>query len=207
VFLRANRLEGLPLVGYGSLLNQASAARTIHPSARRQPVTALGARRVFNHRLDNETLRRYGAIDKRRDPGSVVDPRAIAALNVIATGQPEDTLNGVLFEVPAADIPGLCGREEGYDLAPVVCVDFGLPAGGRFPAYILTCPDEPRGGFRRTDNGLTPHWPYLEVCLEGARAVSREFYEVFLATTFLADGRTSLAEWAPELASRRQAGT
>jgi hypothetical protein len=39
----------------------------------------------------------------------------------------------------------------------------------------------------------------LEVCLEGARQISRAFLEEFVTSTFLADGRTTLAEWDPSL--------
>ena len=186
-FLETRGLSSLPLIGYGSLLNRRSARLTISdPDAQRRAVVAFGVRRVFDYVLDDESLRRYGPVD---------DPRAIAALNAIATSRVEDTVNGVLCLVSRADIHPLRLRELGYNLTPVECVDFDDRMGARSRAYILTCPDDPPDGVRRRADKIAPHPAYLQVCIEGAREISSEFLDEFLSSTFLADGRTRLAEW------------
>lgn len=190
-FLETWGLSSLALIGYGSLLNRRSARLTISdPDALRRAVVAFGVRRVFDYVLDDESLRRYGL---------AADPRAIAALNVLATRRAEDTVNGVLCLVSLADIHPLRLRELGYDLTPVQCVEFDDRTGARFSAYILTCPDDPPDGVRRRNAKITPHPAYLKVCLKGAREISREFLDEFLSSTFLADGRTRLVEWDPAL--------
>jgi len=57
-----------------------------------------------------------------------------------------------------------------------------------FPAYILQCE-------RRTDTNLHPHQAYYEICRQGAAQLGQEFLSLWLNTTFLGDGKTSVKEW------------
>src|SRR5262249_22501254 len=77
----------LLLVGYGSLLNEDSAAKTIktRPTGGSPPVLALGARRVFNYLIPAAKLNAYG---------DTFGPRERAALNVDYTQSPANALNG-----------------------------------------------------------------------------------------------------------------
>src|SRR5215813_11067432 len=47
---------GIRLVGYGSLLNAASAARTLAPAGPRRAVLAFGARRLFDSEMSAAAL-------------------------------------------------------------------------------------------------------------------------------------------------------
>jgi hypothetical protein len=48
------------------------------------------------------------------------------------------------------------------------------------------------------DNDALPHPLYAGLCRAGAHAVSEAFLQLYLGTTFLADRKTSLAEWEKE---------
>jgi hypothetical protein len=45
------------------------------------------------------------------------------------------------------------------------------------------------------DNNALPHPAYARLCRDGARAVSENFLRLYLRTTYLADRKTTLAEW------------
>ena len=183
--LKRDSREGLSCVGYGSLVNRASAARTLSREWK-AVVIAFGVRRVFNLFMEDAGLKRYS---------SPTNPRARAALNVISTGQSHDAVNGVLFDVGIADIPAFRTREIGYDLIPVACMDWTRRDAPPFTSYILACPNEPRDGKIRTSRDIEPHVEYYQLCRAGAAALGDEFLKFWLATTFLADGVTSVATW------------
>src|SRR5262245_6193027 len=85
--------ERIYLVGYGSLLNPRSAARSVRntPPHGHPPVVAFGARRVFNYRIPDVTFERYG-----------VKPGALdrAALNAEPAAS---VFNGRLIELALSD--------------------------------------------------------------------------------------------------------
>ena len=179
--------QRLLLVGYGSLISLESAAETIRGVNEKEffPVVALGAKRVFNYRIPEEVLKELG--DTR--------PDEVAALNVIATGQAADLINGRIVPVSADDLPGLRDREFGYHLRPVTCVRWTALDSEPFTAYVLCAEDSVVKGRQVIDNTIKPHLGYVEICTTGAKAVSESFNEVFLDTSFLADGSTSLRQW------------
>jgi hypothetical protein len=183
--------EKLLLVGYGSLLNRDSAARTIKDTPREghPPVVALGARRVFNYVIPKPLLRSYG---------TNFPPRERAALNLDYTRSPTDALNGRLLTVAPADIAALRKREFGYDLRPVVCARWGDWEAAPFTAYVLVAVEGTRGGRQVIDNDALPHPLYAGLCRAGAHAVSDAFLRLYQETTFLADRKTSLAQWEKE---------
>jgi len=166
----------LAIVGYGSLVNRASAALTLSEKALEtfRPVVVFGARRVFDYRMP-VYVPRYGLPASRRHR---------AALNVRPTGDPDDTFNGVLLEIPAADLPALRKRERSYDLVQLPCADWEDPAALIGAAWILSAP----AGSPAVDPTILPHVRYVEVCREGAARIGEEFSAFWEATTFLADG-------------------
>jgi hypothetical protein len=181
----------LLLIGYGSLLNRDSAARTIKDTPREghPPVVALGARRVFNYVIPEALLRSYGGN---------FPPREKAALNVDYTQSAADALNGRLLAVQPADIAALRQREFGYDLRPVVCARWGEWEAPPFTAYVLVATETTLGGRQVIDNNALPHPLYAGLCRAGAHAVSEAFLQLYLETTFLADRKTRLLEWEKE---------
>ena len=185
--LKEKNRSGFLMVGYGSLINTASAAHTLDNKTLSTylPVIAFGARRLFNYEMPAN-------IDRYEPPR---EPDARAALNVIFTGKPEDIVNGVLIEVPLAEIPAMRKREIAYDLVPVVCLKWNEFEKPPFDAYILRCPNRMWKGKYYTSNEITPHHHYYSVCREGAGKIDDNFLRLWLATTFLADGVTPVAKW------------
>ena len=170
------------LVGYGSLLNPESAARSVRntPSDGHPPVVAVGARRVFNYRMPDGIFERYGV-----EPGA----RDRAALN--AEPAAESVLNGRLIELALADLPNLRVRETAYDLEPVTCLPWNKPNTAPFTAFVLCCKYEFWEGQRYVDNALMPFKPYYRLCRTGAEMVSPAFLNFYLKTCFLADRSTT----------------
>jgi hypothetical protein len=174
--------ERVYLVGYGSLLNPRSAARSVRntPSNGHPPVVALGARRVFNYRMPDAIFEQYGA-----EPGE----RDRAALN--AEPAPAGVINGRLIEFAVSDLPNLRAREIAYDLQPVTCLSWNKPNADPFTALVLCCNYEFWEGKRYVDNSLTPYEPYYQLCRTGAEMVSPAFLQLYLKTCFLADRSTT----------------
>ena len=195
--LRESGEGALRLVGYGSLVNAASAAMTVSGSGLRgpTPVVAFGVRRVFNYVMDpaNSNYSRS------------VRPNARALLNVRKSGKMDHALNGTLLEVGLEDLPALRERESDYDLAPVACLNWGGEDRSSFIAWILVCGEGGERGKRRVDNQLLPHREYYSICREGAKSYGSEFLSAWLESTFLGDGETTVGAWeraTPENASR-----
>jgi hypothetical protein len=186
--LRRAGSEHFPCIGYGSLVNAESAARTLGPGDRTR-VIAFGVRRVFNYEI-SERVSRYGP------PAS---PKSRGALNVIVTGRPEDVVNGLLFRIPVRDLAAFRAREIGYDLVPVPIVPWDRRNEPPTLAYILSCPDESREGRIRTSVDVLPHRAYYKVCREGAASFGEDFLRFWLDSTYLADGITPVATWEVNL--------
>jgi len=178
----------LLLVGYGSLLNPASAKRTVAntPSVGHPPVIAFGARRVFNYVMPQSVLDRYG---------DQISPRERAALNAAWTGKSESVLTGRVLDVPVSDLPALRERERGYHLCPVAFVPWGDPSSPPSLGHVLVADERPVAGVRHVDNSLLPHPGYTSLCREGARLVDAEFERAFLATSWIAPIGSTLEQY------------
>jgi len=125
-----------------------------------------------------------------------------ATVNLFKTRSASYALNGRLFAVKASDLAALREREFGYDLRPVPCVRWGKWDAAPFVAYVLVAPAAARAGKKVIDNNALPNPAYARFCRAGARAVSENFLRLYLHTTYLADRKTTLAEWErlrPEL--------
>jgi hypothetical protein len=88
------------MIGYGSLIEEASRRRTIPEAVEASPVEVRDHRRVWGHRMD-----------------AVGYVGATTFLTVVP--EPGASLNGVLFEIPADRLPDLDIRERGYRRALV----------------------------------------------------------------------------------------
>ena len=183
----------LRLMGYGSLINAASASQTltVQQVERRNPVIAFGLRRLFNYPIPREN-RRY-----RLSRTNEVE----MALNVLLTGNIDDMVNGVLIEVDLPELPELRLRELNYDLVPIVCIAWDSPDESPLIAYTLHCPDDPFN--ERTTGGdyLIPNVDYYEICRRGAEEFGDEFLELWLQSTYLADACTPVSQWESQVKS------
>lgn len=170
----------IPLVGYGSLMNVDSAATTLQNNSGlpRRPVVCHGVRRLFNYRMPEKFINKYGGAD----PGVHV-----AALNTQRTGDPTDSVNGVLEWVSIEDLDRLRERENGYNLSPSNACDWWSGEAIDRQVFLL----ESLNG----ESEILPHRRYLDVCIQGARSVSERFMKTFLQNTYLADGATILSDW------------
>ncbi|HEX7183086.1 MAG TPA: TIR domain-containing protein [Thermoanaerobaculia bacterium] len=179
--------SSIRLLGYGSLLNQESAARTFLSTSpdRFLPAVAFGVVRLFNYEMPDELRTRYRPIS---------DPLFRGLLNAYVTGSLTNAANGTLIEVDLNEIDPLRKREVGYDLKPIVCIEWNGREGARpILAYILSCPDRLWKGKRLIGYDLHPHPDYFELCYKGAACFSESFRQFWLETTFLADGETKVA--------------
>lgn len=177
-FLERDSDGRLYLVGYGSLMNRESAALTLPQREETlPPVVASGCRRIFNYRMPDAAFTRYGPAKS---------PRHRAALNVEMTGDPQDSVNGVVQVIEAKDLEGLRSREVDYRLVSVQASDWESGAARPEPFFILV--------FESPYRDLLPHSGYVEVCANGARRISEDFYVTFITNSFLADGATRLLE-------------
>jgi cation transport regulator ChaC len=172
------------IVGYGSLINANSAAHTVSVQDRK-PVLAFGVYRKFNYVIPKDNTR-YG-----------VTKNALhrAALNIEVTDKVDDFINGLLIEIPISDVDALRKREIAYDLVHVPCIWWDDMDSDPFLAYMLYCPYEVYKGIEKTDNSIEPHINYYKVCRDGAYSFGPEFLDCWKATSFLADGTTSVNIW------------
>lgn len=185
--LEVRSVSEIAVVGYGSLVNSASAGQTLSEESlsTSRPVIAFGARRLFNYEIPSDVDRYAPAIH----------PLARAALNALPTGRMEDIVNGIVMKLSLTDIPAIRRREIGYDLIPIVCLEWNDLEKPPFLAYILCCFDDEYEGIRNTNDKLEPHRGYYSVCRKGASEFGEEFLRLWLSTTYLADGVTPVAEW------------
>ena len=184
---QSKNLDKIVFIGYGSILNSESAVQTFPnlPHNSFKPVLAFGVRRIFNYEMPFK-------IDRYEPPDNPINR---AALNTIHTGRINDIVNGILVRLPLNYIPHFRSREVGYDLVPVIYVDWFKKNGPLKIAYILSCPDEIRKGHNRINNNILPHKNYYNVCKEGANEYGESFLQYWLSTTYLADGFTQVKDW------------
>jgi hypothetical protein len=181
----------LYLIGYGSLMNAASAARTLRKATirRRLPVISFHIRRLFNYLLKSAS----------GPYGTVAQGQRYAALNVKRTGDVNDMVNGILLEIGPHEIDALCRREKKYDLVPVLCLSWEDTDAMPFWAHTLCCPDSPGSDGTPDDKRLMPHPAYYRVCREGAAEFGDAFLDFFRVSTYLADDRTLMLEWEADV--------
>lgn len=186
--LESSDQETILIFSYGSLMNEDSAQRTLSAETlkTREPAIAFGVERVFDYDPTSSAL------------GPPKDPHARAMLNVRPTGNPADFANGVVVEMPIADVKALCQREVGYDLIPVVITYWEDAKKDRYPtfqvAYTFSSPNEPRNGKIYTNSQILPRPEYLHLVRQGADTYGPEFRSFFEDSTYLADGKTPVQE-------------
>lgn len=176
------------IFGYGSLINKASAARTLSPEVMStyKPALAFGLKRVFNYRAGNTS--NWG--DPQR-------PTDLAMLNVSKTDKMENMVNGVTFEVPLSDLDRLIEREIGYDLIPIPVIAWDDKSDNPhfFVAYTFSASSEQRDGKSYVSPCINPVPGYAMASRDGAATNGKEFLDFWVKTTYLADKKTSFTDW------------
>ncbi|MEM7050145.1 MAG: gamma-glutamylcyclotransferase family protein [Acidobacteriota bacterium] len=171
------------LVGYGTLLDQASLGDTIGADRAgtkvARPIVVHDYRRLFNLRPDH-----YEASCELGKEGIEA-----GAMNV----EPAEGhhFNALAFEVDAEELDRLDHRERYYQRRVEALFDFvtgeSIGEGSLYsapPSAQWIEPDPTR---------LLPRWLDVELGRRGAYRIGRTFGEDFDRTTFLADGVTPLA--------------
>lgn len=128
-------VEPLALFAYGSLVDSASAARTLgRPVTEIWPARLLGWQRRFSQARDNATCEKTFA---RAEDGSV--PEWILGLNVEPAEDSAAAPNGALIAVTERELERLDVREIRYDrrdVSPAIEPEAGGPSFERVLTYV-----------------------------------------------------------------------
>lgn len=179
------------LFGYGSLINKKSASRNVKAEALEsmQPAIAFGVKRMFNYQA------------KKTDHwGTDLDHKEKAMLNLAAAWNMKSMVNGVVMEIDREDLASLISREQGYDLVPILIASWNEviakdPEVEIKVAYTFVSPYEAREGVLYTSTQYYPVTNYLIAVQEGASEYGLNFVDFWNATTYLADGKTTVLDW------------
>lgn len=178
------------MLGYGSLLNPLSAAKTIAntPTQGHPPVVAFGLLRIFNYR-------KWHWQNPETQPPKRVFERGVAQLNCEADRRLNAAVGARAIEITPISFQALVDREAGYDFVKVPYLDWPLVAGGDLKyAYVLMAPKlEDADCFVADD--LLPDPSYTQLCCEGAHQVDAAFGELFEQSTYLGDRKTTLRQY------------
>ncbi|HWL09786.1 MAG TPA: hypothetical protein VNQ76_15370 [Planctomicrobium sp.] len=172
----------LPIAGYGSLMNRYSAARTLSQEAvmNCSPIVVFNARRVYDYVMSFRSRKRFG-LDMPESHCGV--------LNSYVTGDLHDYFNAVRIELSREQLSSFRDREFGYDLLPVLTLQWGELTGQRHPtpriSYILSCRNPTREGRQMVNPGVQPHPLYHRLCQAGCREISEDFLKMFHETTWV----------------------
>lgn len=175
---------GTLVVGYGTLLLQASVGTTIGADSADskvyRPVRVLGCRRLFNLRPTH-----YEASAKLSGNGI-----ENAAMNVEPT--PDRHFSGLAFEASDEELAALDQRERYYERVEVALQDFatGKPIGKG--VVYSSRPDAQ--WIERDPDKLMPLWRDIAWARAGAARISPGFAADYDATTYLADGQTLMID-------------
>jgi hypothetical protein len=162
------------IFGYGTLANPSSALQTLSREtyANLKLGIGFGLKRVLN--VDGHV---GGFLPDLTDPHyqdeyvSWHHKQGMAILNAIPQNNYEAIINGVLLEVNAEELKRLIDRERGYDLIPIIVMDWqdGYPyfCGKARIAYTFSASDQPREGTIYTNYNLKPRIPYMCRIREG----------------------------------------
>jgi predicted ATPase/tetratricopeptide (TPR) repeat protein len=186
--LRTLGASSFRLFAYGSLVNRESASRDFPNAGERSvPALAFGVVRLFEYDMPDVVRARFYPRLRADDPER-------ASLNIHVTGFLTDVANGVVIDVAIDEVTALREREVGYDLRPIVCIDWSeeTPAEPRI-AFVLSAPNRLWKDRPLTNRSLQPLRPYLRMCLAGAETCSKAFAAFWRDTTFLGDGETTVS--------------
>ena len=182
----------IPFFTYSSMIDmEAGAVKAIssEAAATQIPAIAFGIQRTFNREIAAATV--------EGGWGKLQRPNDLAILNVF---EKEDAvLNGVIFQLPLADLLILTKREVGYDLIPVVAMRWNDAIDEQkepeiFLAFTFQAPSYAVEGVRYTNANVNPIPGYFNFLQKGLDIVGNDFKAMWWATTYLADQKTLVNE-------------
>ena len=156
------------LLVYGSLVNPMEIADQDLGLNQAIPVRVNTYRRIFNQ----TPSWRVGHGDR------------IGVLNVERSSQ--HWINAVCLCLEDRGLPHLEARERGYSkhVVPSECIasypGYHMPSDVDFHVFV--------GNEEYNDSKILPNSEYLDLCMRGAVTWGNEFYDEFVATTYLASG-------------------
>jgi len=185
----ASKIE---FVGYGSLVNPASAAKTVSQEVidTFRPVVCFGGKRIFERNYVNNA--HWGKRIRNNDNGM---------LNVIPVKNLSQMFNGVSMQVSLEEMVHLTEREIGYDLIPMLTLhwDEAMDQNNRTPkfflAYIFSASSEKRGNEIHVSPCVNPVPGYSYFSMAGAAEYGKAFLKFWVDTTYLADRKTPFLIW------------
>ncbi len=185
--LRSSGLTSIKIFSYGSLMNYDSASRTLSSQTMSslRPAIAFGVKRVFN---------RDGSIKPNSRWGVPYSPKARAMLNLTHSDNEDALVNGIAFEVKLDDIAPLMRREVGYDLIPVIMMNWEDALQGKHNCYIAYAFSAPKAS-KYTHNDIAPRPNYYELSRDATKQYGPIFYSMWFSSTYLSDEITPIFEW------------
>lgn len=182
----AAKTETIPFFTYSSMIDmEAGAVKAISPQAAgtQTPAIAFGIQRTFNRAMAAATVEGgWGALARPND------------LGILNAFEKEDAVvNGVLFQLPIADLLILTKREVGYDLIPVLVTSWKDANSGQkepeiFLAYSFLAPLTANQEF--TSSHVNPIPQYFNYLQKGLDILGSDFKAMWWNTTYLADKQT-----------------
>lgn len=185
--LKKRGLKDFTLFGCGSLMNKHA---NYQPNIN-LPGVAFGIKRMYNLKHPDPKNSILGL------PTVGYDHEELR-LNNRFTGQAADVVNGLLlkFTVGSKEYSDLKERERSYRLVPIQVALYRALLQNKVifkDAYILFGAED-----KYSVNG-DPHVVYNSLVLDGCKDIQNEgcsgFLSLFLDTTYLADGRTTIRDW------------
>lgn len=201
----------ISVVGYGSLLSEASARETVPTLQNYRLVRVPGRRRIFN-KVGVVFFSRHGASEQTLEIASCSTQAHPAAEIVCCQFECSEEAFAALYErehrfqwaeVDTLDSAGHLGRGR-------ICCDYN-DKDYRLNKCVTPSEYEQRvGRFYRGQlwrDDILPFPRYLAFCLQAAQGQGQWVLDNFLDSSFLADGVTSIREYlarSPELADWRE---
>jgi len=153
----------ITVFGYGSLMNADSLRKTVPTVDALTPAMLHGHTRLFSTKAKKRS-------EKSNEP--------ICVLNIKEA--PESSVNGICFTVPKEHFDALRQREQAYDMKEVTVETLYDRKKQNVITFIDRTEDYDTFVF---DEPL--QIDYLQICIDGARAVEEDFYNMFLDTTHI----------------------
>lgn len=182
----------VPFFAYSSMIDKdAGAVKAISPegAATQKPAVAFGIQRTFNRQMEAATV--------EGGWGKLQRPNDLAILNIFP--KKDSVLNGVIFELPIADLLTLTKREVGYNLIPVLAMRWNDALDVHkepeiFVAYTFQAPDYTGEGVQYTSQHVNPIPGYFNYLQNGLNVLGDDFKAMWWNTSYLADKKTPVNE-------------